>query len=163
MVAGEAVHRNDLDSVPKHLIPCTKPRAEHGGRTARNHIEQPGRTGTVDHRGQVHDHGHEVRITLPSYVFPLMLVHAEDPHPVEVSGLVVCQFADRGQGEGVDHVPAPVQRLRHRGHRHLVEGQALENPAGSTAGGRGFRCGDSADALAEYRHRTGVVVAGEPW
>ncbi|MFE5790789.1 hypothetical protein [Rhodococcus erythropolis] len=46
-------------------------------------------TGAVDGWGEVDDGGDETWVTVPSNVFPRVLVHAEDSHSVEMPVLLV--------------------------------------------------------------------------
>lgn len=162
VVAGEPIHRDDFHPVSKCLIAFREPAGECSGRTAGNHVQQPGGTGAVDGWGEVDDDGDETWVTPPSNVFPLVLVHAEDPHSVERPGLLVDKMLHGGDGKGIDHVPTHTQRLGHRRDRHLVDREAVQDPPGGPPGDGSLRRRNPIDALAKHRNVTTGIVAGEP-
>src|SRR5699024_3617922 len=117
----------------------------------------------VDHWGQVDDHGDEAGGALAAAVFPLVFIDAEVAHVCEVFWLVIDQIAYRGQGEVVGQVPPDPQGLRDCGDGHLVDSEALQDPAGHPPGGRGAVLGGAGEGLAVDRGRAFIIVAGEPW
>ena len=54
---GEAVHRDDLDTVTPGWVAFGEPPLEGLFGTALDHVDQPGGAGVVADRGEVDDHG----------------------------------------------------------------------------------------------------------
>lgn len=75
-VAGEPVHRDHPDTVAERRITRVEPVLQRGFGAPGDHIQQPGRTGTVHDWGQVDQYRHETRITLAANMFPLVFIHA---------------------------------------------------------------------------------------
>src|SRR5699024_6803085 len=92
-----------------------------------------------------------------------VFIDAEVAHVCEVFWLVIDQIAYRGQGEVVGQVPPDPQGLRDCGDGHLVDSEALQDPAGHPPGGRGAVLGGAGEGLAVDRGRAFIIVAGEPW
>lgn len=140
---GEPVHRHGLDPVAEALFLLVEPGLEHLLRTAGDHVQQPRGSGAIADRGQVDDHG-DVLVTA-SGVGPDVLVHAEDPDPLE-PGRIVDQELGAGFEDSVVHgVPGGAEVLGDPRDRHPVDDHALECPEDRVArqlrAGRGSGCG----------------------
>ncbi|GFG86765.1 hypothetical protein MALGJ_34410 [Mycolicibacter algericus] len=85
-VAGEPVHRHDLDPAAEVGVLGVEPALEDLSGSTGHHVEQPRWAGAVDDRSQVDQDRHEVRFALAAAVFPLVLIDPEVADPVEVNG-----------------------------------------------------------------------------
>jgi hypothetical protein len=100
---GEAVHRDNLDPVPPLLRPVGQSLLEHLIRAALDHVQQPCRSRSVPDRGEVDDHGD---VLLPAAgVPPDVLIHTDDPHPVEPARVLDQQTPAFVQNRAVGRVP----------------------------------------------------------
>lgn len=137
VVAGEPVQGDVLDARAEVRLLRRQPGLQGGRGPAGHHVQQPCRTGAVDHRRQVDDHSDEAGGALAAAVFPFVFIHSEIAHVTPVSGLVIDQIARGSQGEVVGQIPPDPQGLGDRGDRHLVDRQTLQDPPGHPPGGRG--------------------------
>src|SRR5690606_7739385 len=92
VVAGEPVHRHDLDSAAEVRVLGAQPVGEHRDGSAGHHVEQAGWAGAVDDRSQIDDDGHEIGLALPAAVFPLVFINTQIANTVEVASTVEDQF-----------------------------------------------------------------------
>ena len=141
LVAGEAVHHNDLDPVPERGGLALEPGREHFLRPARDHVQQPGGAGAVTDRGQVDDDGDV--LAAPAGVGPHVLVHADDADAIETSGVVDQQLLAGGQDRIVGGVPGNIETGGDPGDGQAIDDHALERPQRGVPGedSAGLGCG----------------------
>lgn len=137
MIAGEAIHGDYLDAVPKLLGVLGQPVGEYLRRTACLHIQQPRRPGALDRGGQIHQDRDIGVLTAAAHVLPLVLIDPQDPHPFQVGGVVIDQRAGGLHREVIDQVPSQAQGPGHGADAHLVDRQPLQDPPGAPVGGLG--------------------------
>jgi hypothetical protein len=95
-------------------------------------------------------------------VLPLVLVHAEDPDPVQSGGISVGQVPAGCQGQLVGLVPADAQPAGAGFHAHAVSRHALQNPAGHPVGYRLTVVGGLWDRGPEDGDLAVVIDADQP-
>lgn len=93
MVAGEPIHGHDFHPVAEGLLPGGKPATQRLSGPSRDHVQQSRWPGAVHVRGQIDDDGDKAGTTVAAAVFPLVLIHTQNPH------------ADQMGGIGVDEIP----------------------------------------------------------
>jgi hypothetical protein len=143
--SGEPVHRDDLHAVPPRLLPGGEPPSERGLAATLDHVQQPGRSGAVPHRGEVDDHG-DVLVAAAG-VAPDVLIDAEDLNPVEPVGVIDQDTATLDQHRAVGGVPRNAKGSGDPGHRQVPHHEAFQRPPQTATGQPGPRFGGAAGVL----------------
>ena len=156
---GEAVHGDDLDTVPPGWWAFGEPSLERLFGTALDHVEQPSRAGAVADRGQVDDHG-DVLVAATG-VPPDVLIHANDGDAVEPARVVdqdALAFGEDGVVGGVPRHPEPVSDP---GDGEVLHHQALQRPPQPAAGQLRPRLRRLARVLPPHMPASGAAVAAD--
>lgn len=125
-VTGEAVHGHHLYLFPESRLTLVQPGAQHLCTAAGAHVQQSGRPTPIDQGCQVHQDRHKRRwLAWAAGVLPYVFVHPEDPHPVQVGGVVVDQLAAGLEGDLIDQLPTHPEGFRGGRHAHPVDREAL--------------------------------------
>lgn len=155
--AGEAVHRHDLHAVAEGLVAVGEPGLERLLGPARDHVQQPGRSGAAPDRGEVDDHRDE--LVAAAGVPPTMIVHADDLHAVEPGGVVDQHPAAFGQDRVVGGVPGHRQGFGDAGDGHVLAHQGFQRPSQRAPRQPGSRLGRLRRVLPPHVTAAGAPVA----
>lgn len=128
LVAGEPVHRDDLDAVAPVLLTFGQPCAECLLGAALDHVRQPGGAGGVPHSGEVDDDGGVP--VLAAGAVPVGLVRGA------VVALLPLRFPEPSAEPGVRVSPYWALRVR-----LLLKLRCLSGSTGSGCGSRGSGTG----------------------
>jgi hypothetical protein len=156
---GEPVHRDDLHGVTPGLRPAGEPGLERLLRPALDHVQQPGRAGTVADAGEVDDHGDEL-VPAPG-VPPGVLVDADRGDAVEPVWVVDEEALALGQNGIVGGVPRHAETLGDAGDREVLNHQRFQRPPQTPARQPGSRFGRPAGVLAPHMTAAGAPVAAD--
>lgn len=126
LVAGEPVHRDDVDAVSPGLRAPGQPGLEGVLRPARDHVQQPGRSRLLADRCEVDDDG-DVLVT-ETCVAPDVLVDADRGDPVEARRIVNEEALPLSEDRVVGGVPGHVQRFRDTSDGEVLADDGFQRP-----------------------------------
>lgn len=160
LVAGESVHRDDLDPVAPGVGAGGEPGLEHLFRAALDHVQQPRRAGTVSGRGEVDDHGHVLRAA--AGVAPAVLVNPDHTHTIEASRIRDQDALSFGQHGVVGGVPRDVETDRDPRHAQVLDHKSFQTPTQRGPRQLRTRLGCGTDVLAPHPPALDAPIAPQP-